>query len=72
MSVKTLSQKIEKSFWTTVIPIMSESPFARRVVQKSYSVVEKIQIADFVTTALALAALGLATGFVLGFIGGLI
>ena len=72
MSVKTFSQKIEKSFWATVIPIMSESPFARGVVQKTYNVVEKIQVADFVTTAVALAALGLVAGFILGFIGGLI
>jgi hypothetical protein len=72
MSVKTYTQKIEKSFWATVIPIMSESTLARRFVQKSYTMVEKVQVANFITTAVALAMLGLVAGFILGFIGGLI
>jgi hypothetical protein len=72
MSVKPFTQKLEITFWATIIPIMSESTLVRRVVRVTYRLAERVQSFDNISSAVIISMLGLIIGFVLGMMHGLI
>ena len=72
MSIKPITQRLELTFWSTIIPLMSESPLFQRMLREGYILAS---VTDEIVTArpvLSLSLAGLVLGFMIGFISGLI
>lgn len=66
MSLRTIFYQAELSFWSVVIPLMSESPTLKNVIRGVYSVIKTTCNAYWFFTALAWSAIGLVFGLFLG------
>ena len=66
MTVKPLFQKIEIGFWDFIILQMNRSAFLRFAIPRVYRLYHTGELRHNAKLLLVLAALGLATGFVLG------
>jgi hypothetical protein len=68
MNIKQLPAQMEISFWSTVIPLMRDTPFLRRLVPEFFDLFSEINIQS--TTRQVLIWAG--TGTILGFLTGLL
>jgi hypothetical protein len=71
MSVYVFTQKLEKTFWATVIPLMSESTIVQVAILKIYKLLEVIRKLNGIKPMLLFSILCLYIGFVIGIISGL-
>lgn len=72
MSIKPITQRLELTFWSTFIPLMSGSPLLQRMLRECYNLAN---ITDEIVCArplLSLSLAGLVFGFMIGFMSGLI
>jgi hypothetical protein len=72
MIVKPFTQRLELTFWTTIIPLMSESPIVQRTMYHFYKLVNELEEIVNTRPLLSLALAGLVFGFLFGFMSGLI
>lgn len=72
MSVTILTQKLEKSFWTTAILLMSESAIVRSVIYKSYKFFQFIGDINETKALILFSVVFFIAGFGLGLLSGLI
>ena len=57
-----LSRRMELAFWDMIIYMLSESPWARRMVRSIYSIMPKESLQDSMKLLAMLALLGFASG----------
>ena len=66
MSIKPTIQQIEIGFWDFIIVQMHKSAFLRFAIPRIYRLYHTGELRHNIKLLLVLAALGLATGFILG------
>lgn len=70
MNIKRIPAQLEISFWSTVIPLMSETPPLRRLIQGIYDLIQGEHQYRVIKQAMIWSGTGLLLGFVLGLLMG--
>jgi hypothetical protein len=68
MNITQIPQRIELVFWTTVIPLMKDSPRFRRTLQDFYRFLDKLDRCLFFLQFICWGIAGLALGFFAGYL----
>ncbi len=68
MNITQIPQRIELVFWTTIIPLMKDSPRFRKMLRDFYQFLDKMDRLFFYLQFVSWGIAGLALGFLAGFL----
>lgn len=70
MNIKQIPAQIEISFWSTVTPMMSDTPFLRRLIRGVYDFTQVNYNFCFIKGVMVWSGAGLVLGFLVGLLMG--
>lgn len=69
MNLQGNLNKLEATFWESIIKLMSNSPTVQRLIRKGFLIIKEKEVTWLIGLVLAWTAAGLTVGYFMGFQG---